>query len=293
MKELDAELSVTELLHTRYRVRLVRGRGVITEEGLWSLDRAHPIAWDGAGARAALVVMLSGRVRARIDGAEQWAEGGELLSTSPLGACQTREEGRAFTQLCVEWDTGFLGTRDPAALSSTRLGPSTLALLDSAAAVLGDAAATQTTTAGHLAEVLSALRAEGAPFDAVAAGDLVEPSAPGDADLAVALGAALSSMGDGPQIVDLEAAMGLSTRQLSRRVAAFAGRYGLNGTNWRSMRDRWRLNAGSSVMSHPQATTCRVGRALGYGSSEAFCHAFARAGLPAPRNIRDAVRGLL
>jgi AraC-like DNA-binding protein len=292
MQELDAELSTHEILHTGFRVRATYGKGVITEEALWHAGAAT-VEWSGEGGRNAVVIMLRGDVRARLGGKEAWAHTGELVSTTPLGASETREQGGEYVQLMIEWEPGVLGTRSTPALSTTRLGATALSRLNQLATHLRTPSLTPASTAEQLAASLGALRAEGAPFDAWSAGDLLEPAAVADSELAQALGMALSSIDSNPQMLDLETALHLSPRQVSRRVGAFTGRYGLNGSNWRSLRDRWRLNVASSVMNHPHATTGAVATAFGYGSPEALCHSFAKAGLPSPSNIRHVVKALL
>ena len=70
------------------------------------------------------------------------------------------------------------------------------------------------------------------------------------------------------------------------------GKYGLNGSDWRTIRDRWRLNTALLAMSHPRARTESVATAVGYGSPNALCHAFREANIPSPGSIRDALARL-
>ncbi len=98
-----------------------------------------------------------------------------------------------------------------------------------------------------------------------------------------------------PQMVDLEARLALSRWSLTRRIRDLHAAYGLSGfaggTDWRSLRDFTRVRVAGIMMTHPAATTQAVARQVGYGSAEAMCHAFANAGLPAPRALAPRSRG--
>jgi transcriptional regulator GlxA family with amidase domain len=66
----------------------------------------------------------------------------------------------------------------------------------------------------------------------------------------------------------------------------------LNGEDWRTLRDRWRLTAAAVLATHPRATTENVAAAVGYGSARAVCTALSRARLPSPGKMRQAVDAL-
>jgi hypothetical protein len=136
------------------------------------------------------------------------------------------------------------------------------------------------------------LRAEGLPFDPVGASDLVESVDPLMPRLSAAMGDALSRLSGNPASVDLEDAFGASRSTIGRLVDAFLRRYRLNGRSWRPFRDRWRLVGGAVLMSAPGARTEEIARAVGFGSSNAFCHAFAQAGLPSPGRVRAVLHEL-
>ena len=50
---------------------------------------------------------------------------------------------------------------------------------------------------------------------------------------------------------------------------------------------------GAAWMTSPGATTERVARIIGYANAPAFCRAMANAGLPAPGDVAQTVRGLV
>jgi hypothetical protein len=91
----------------------------------------------------------------------------------------------------------------------------------------------------------------------------------------------------------LERDLGISRRRIAGLVADLARRYGLNGSDWRTMRDRWRLHCGTAAMSHHEARTEDVAAVIGYGSANAFCYAVREAKLPSPGCIRDALARLV
>jgi AraC-like DNA-binding protein len=150
-------------------------------------------------------------------------------------------------------------------------------------------AQTHVEAAVGLVELLGLLRAEGAPFVPVFSGDLIEvPSAP-VLRLSHALDIVLSRLEDGPSMTDLDAALGLSSRQINRVVTDFNRRYGFNSLGWRDTRNRRRLLVGATMMTSEDARTELVARAMGYSSPTGFCHALSVAGLPSPGAIAPFV----
>ena len=118
---------------------------------------------------------------------------------------------------------------------------------------------------------------------------------PSDQAWSSAIDAALSDLAGGPASADLERRVAKSRYTVSRRSREFHGKFGLTGLSgpeWRSVRDFYRLLVGTIVMGHPDAGTREVAGLLGYRSAEAFCHAFANAGLPSPGRVRDTLRQL-
>jgi AraC-like DNA-binding protein len=93
-------------------------------------------------------------------------------------------------------------------------------------------------------------------------------------------------------MADLERDLGLSRRRIAELIGELTSRYGMNGTDWRTMRDRWRVHSSLLAMSHPSARTEDVALAVGYGSANALCHAYRVANLPPPGQIRAALARL-
>jgi AraC-like DNA-binding protein len=140
-------------------------------------------------------------------------------------------------------------------------------------------------------DIFAALAAMGLPVAGIPPElDAVVP--PQDLIASRALDAALSDLGGRPMIIDLDRTLGLSARQVTRVVASFNERYGFNATTWQDTRSRRRLMLGASFMAVAGATTEAVARRVGYGSPSAFCRALATAGLPAPGQVKDALRAL-
>ena len=108
-----------------------------------------------------------------------------------------------------------------------------------------------------------------------------------------ALEDALCSLGKSPQLVDLEAP-GRSRWTLTRTLHELYARYGLSGmggaTDWRSIRDFRRLRLAQVMMTHRRASTREIARFVGYGSPDAMCHAFAKAGFVSPGRMRESAR---
>jgi hypothetical protein len=145
---------------------------------------------------------------------------------------------------------------------------------------------------GLVGAIFARLRSAGVPFDAWRAKDLIVPVPPTLQRVADALGRNLSRIGTQPGTAELERELGLSRRRIAQLVGELASRYGLNGTDWRTMRDRWRVLASLLAMSHPLARTEAVARAVGYGSANALCHAYREASLPSPSQVRAALTRL-
>ena len=142
---------------------------------------------------------------------------------------------------------------------------------------------------------LGALRALGLPLEPETWEEPLLAEDPSDQAWSSAIDAALSDLAGGPASADLERRVAKSRSTVFRRSREFHGKFGLTGLSgpeWRSVRDFYRLLVGTIVMGHPDAGTREVAGLLGYRSAEAFCHAFANAGLPSPGRVRESVRQL-
>jgi AraC-like DNA-binding protein len=282
-----AVYEVHDGLHPLFRVRVARARGVVREERI-----LYPSTdWSGAAARPQIEVCLSGLVRNDQDQDVRWLRAGQFTVGRSLGAFWSRQEGDGLV-LCLDWSLGTLGSLAPDGLPVGELSRPSHGRLEALAEVIADASTTAATIARTVPEVVALLREAGAPLDPIDPRDLGAEIHPEDARIADALTHAMSNLAAAPMAVDLEQSLRRSRRQVTESVTRFALRYGLNGEDWRSLRDRWRLTAAAVLATHPKAQTEAIATAVGYGSSRALCTAFARAGLPSPGAMRRAVEEL-
>jgi hypothetical protein len=296
--EIEAAVATKALVHTGYRVHVIRNYGVICDDDLFLPSMAR----IGRTSRAVLTVVLAGRARIRVDGSaggashtpvgfERWLEAGDVVLLPVKAVVAMRQEGAPFRSIAIEWDAGTLAS----GVSAEPQGVTLDAIAFARMLRLADALESSADTASAsvvLADILSVLRAQGAPFDPVQARDLVEPVAEPVVRLARALDAVLSRLAHAPALVDLDSALGLSLRQINRVVTQFNRRYGFNSLGWRDTRNRRRILVGATMMTARGARTELVARAMGYSSPTGFCHALDLAGLPAPGATADIVERL-
>jgi len=144
------------------------------------------------------------------------------------------------------------------------------------------------------AELIDSMRAAG-PALAGLAPDATAALAPKETrfqELATAIDTTLQDMRGQPMARDLEARMGLSSRQMTRLVEAYNERYGLGTMNWLVTRNRRRLLLAASFLTAKAATVASVAELVGYRRPETMARAFANAGYPPPSRIREIVEGL-
>ena len=287
MPEIGVLYTVAEYAHPAFRVRVERGRGVETDEALMF----PACAWSGYGDRPRLDVVLQGQVRDVENGVTRWLGRSHFAIGRALDSLYMRTQGPEVVLLSVEWSLGSLGTSAPVGLPSGSLSPRDAATLAASVDALLTPAH-EATAAGRIGDVVALLRSAGVPFDAWRARDLVAPVPSSLQRVADAVGRNLSRLGDSPGMAELERELGVSRRRVAQLVGELAGRYGLNGTDWRTMRDRWRVLASLLAMSNPAARTEVVARAVGYGSANALCHAYREANLPSPGLVRGALARL-
>jgi hypothetical protein len=283
---LHASLATVALLHSSFRLHVVRNRNVVSE------DRLSLRAFDRKGhlGRPVLTVVLEGRARIECEGAERWLEAGDVSLLHHKDAVVMRQDGESFESLAIEWEPGTLGAR-PTGWQTGRLPAPVFERLRELAGTVGTSDVRR--EASRFAAIVGLLRGSGAPFDSVDAGMLVEPPLQHMAAVARALDATLSDLAAQPMMVDLHRALGVTPRHMQRLVTAFHEHYGFNATTWRDALNRRRLLLGVAMMTAPGATTERTALAMGYGSATAFCRALAQAGLPSPSAVPGVVRGLL
>jgi len=284
--EIDAAVATTALVHTRYRVHVIHNHGVVCEDDLF----LPSIARVGQITRSVLTIILAGRARIRLAGGfERWLGPGDVVLL-PVKAVSMRQEGTPFRSIAIEWGAGTFGGLANAP-DGVRLDATAFQRVLSLAAAL-EASRDGVTASALLADILSLLRAQGAPFAPISPDDLIEPVTSSVVRLARALDTVLSELATGPALVDLDSALGLSIRQINRVITQFNRRYGFNALGWRDTRNRRRLLVGASMMTAPGARTELVARAMGYSSPTGFCHAFGLAGLPSPSATAETVKNL-
>ena len=132
-------------------------------------------------------------------------------------------------------------------------------------------------------ELFAQLRAEGLPRPR----ELV-PTPVSDSlrRLGRAVDLALSQTGSRAMLVDVEGASALSARTLQRGFASLCKLWGQREESFRAHVSRTVLARASWAMTHPDATTERIARAVGFASPNAFCRALAQRGMPSPGLVR-------
>ncbi|APR82743.1 Hypothetical protein A7982_08092 [Minicystis rosea] len=174
---------------------------------------------------------------------------------------------------------------------SAHVGRRALTVIEAACNALAQPHTPHAEIQRHAGALHAALAAEGIELEG-----LDEPIAqpdPAEQAYASALDRILTSLSSGPATVDWEAETGATRRTLTRRTHAFHAKYGLVGlrkeTDWRAVKDFYRLLLSSIFLTHEDATVSSVARAVGYGSPAALCYAFAKVGLPPPGKLRSLV----
>lgn len=285
--EIDAMVATRAIVHTGYRVHIIRNQGVVCDDDLFLPSMAR----IGRISRPVLTVVLAGRARIRLEGFERWLEAGDVVLLPVKAIVSMRQEGTPFRSIAIEWDAGTLGSSARATPDGMRLDTIAFARVLFLADAL-ESCPDDVTAAVLLADVLSLLRAHGGPFAPLAPRDLIEPVPHAVVRLARALDAVLSRLAHAPALVDLDSALGLSVRQINRVVTQFNQRYGFNSLGWRDTRNRRRILVGATMMTAPGARTELVARAMGYSSPTGFCHALDLAGLPSPGATAETVEKL-
>ncbi len=257
---------------------------VMQTTGLTCDDRLYESAFGriDQGERAIVTVVLEGRLFLESAGRCDCVEAGHAIHLPRKGALRARTEGAHYTSLVIEWDAAR--RRGPAHVPIERAPFADLA------AVICSAASPDTATIGELEDRLRALLSlddlrlartrRGASRDLRAQ------------EVADALDAVLSSLADQPMASDLERRLGVTSRQVARMVEAFRARYGYGAANWRETRNRRRLLLAATLLTADRATVSGVADEVGYQRPETLARAFALAGLPKPRAVREHVTSL-
>ena len=282
-----AWLSTHALVHSAYRVHLVDNDGVVSD------DRLMLRAYDrkGATSRPIVTVILAGEARLEACGRVEWLGPGDVSVIEQKHLIRMRQgrQSGPFRSLALEWEPGTLAPHRPAGFTLHRGLAGGLPLVGPDCPLrLGD----RTTAAleGWLRATLAALRDAGLGFSPDA--PLVEPLDESTRQLAAALDELLSDLRARPMAVDLFDQLGLSLRQINRRVIDFNQRYGFNALGWRDTLNRRRLMLGASLLTAPGVTVNEVSDAIGFSSPTAFTRAMSEAGFPPPSHVARLVADL-
>lgn len=194
--------------------------------------------------------------------------------------------------LVIEWRSGTLSTKElSAGIGPLGLGKQTFERLRKLSDALVEKRLANEQLPAFAATVLGTLRGEGLPFDPWTTSDLHEIAPAQIIRLSAAIDSGINDLSARPGMADLEGSLGWTRQYINRLACQFQKRYWLSsGGKWREEKQAWRLLAGLSMMSRPEARTEVVAQALGYSSPRAFCNAFANAGLPSPGALRDVLR---
>lgn len=252
--------------------------GAIVDER--HLTRAFP--WVAPPSRAQLLGVFGGHVTFETAGGPLRAEPGDVVLLTPPMASRARFERTHFVDL--EWTTtraesietprvvGRTDAEGVRALAST-IASSTLPFeraFDDARAVLAHA---------------------GASFDGLDVDRAWLGPTPRDERIATAIGAQLASLATKASASDLGELATLSPRQLQRVLEKFSATYGINGGNWRDMRNRWRLQLAAVLLAFPELSVADIAKDVGYATATALARAFSAVGYPPPLELRALLLG--
>jgi AraC-like DNA-binding protein len=276
-ERLGCRLATHALLHPALRVHAIDNVAIVSED-LLTFDG---FARKGRLSRPSITVLLEGRARLGDDTRTAWLAPGDVAVLPAKASAVMRQEcAPGYRAIAMEWETArrperFASAAAPGALreaseslwrairTGERALPALEAWLDRASGVV--------------------------PIDRIDLGDEVPEQT---AETSAALDRALSSLAAQPMHVDLERALGLSSKQVARRVRDFNEHYGFNADSWRDTRNRRRLMVALVFLSAEGATLDRVAEDVGYRSASALCRAFADAGFPPPATVSSRLAEL-
>jgi AraC-like DNA-binding protein len=274
---------IVDLWRSGFRARVVCSHDLVYDDAL-----VGPV--PDSSVRRRVVVVLDGRARVR--GAERAAElgPGAFRLAPQRDASSMRSEGRRFWLVAFDWHEELLGTGGPT--GDGRLDPVDVARLTVFADAIHEAWRDANAACAAIAEVWRVLHAAGVVTERLDAEALRETVPARMTRLSSALCDVGTRLEANPMLVDMERRLDLSRRQVARSFQEMASTYGVDYASWREMANLCRLRTAAALMTHPQARTAEVARAVGYSSVEALCHAFARAGLPSPGRIMERLDAL-
>lgn len=289
-RNAKAEIEVVSKKRPEVILRRTRYRGLVIDER--ALTRAF--AWLPRSPTLQAIVLLEGAARLwPHDGSAAVAlRPGDAVLLTPSDASMGRFEDASYLDL--EWlpveappSGGLIGRLSKVELSrATDLGARLVAPSVPPARSV-PAAAGEAPDRALFAEAFALFSAIGAPLGPLDAAKLT--SGPSDQDLAIARAIAA-------QIADLRSAASalsfgehaqLSPRQLQRILTSYFERYRMNATNWRDMRNRYRIHIAIALLSVPELSIAAIADEVGYASPAALARAFADLDLPPPGGMRE------
>ncbi len=258
--------------------------------------RAYVIALDGLGFDRALLdgacapltpEGVSGQLVVPLDGAyllrgtrELVLEPGTAL-TDDAGPKHERWCGRSFRAFVVEW------AADRGAACATADLP--LSRRDLARArSLAERVERDEPEPALLADVAQWTRGLGIAVSAWSPGEVAVDRT--HQRVADALSSTFSQLSTRPNWPEFAARLGASERQARVRLERYLRAVRMPPTSFRSTLRHVRVNAAVSLLGAPDATVAQVAASLGYGSDRALILALQEEGLPAPSEIRRALR---
>lgn len=278
---LGALIEVAAIRRPDLVLRGTRYAGIVVDERV--LTRAFP--WVEHAETLQVIALVSGamRVGATAETPAIALEPGDALLLTPKQTSRIRFEDATFVDL--EWDPkGGEPRRAFAAVEPRLLTRLDASRLERARARLS---AGEGTSAELYREAIDMFRGAGAPLSSVSVDAL--SGGPTERDLRVsrAISAQLADLAHAATTKSLSAITGLSSRQLQRVLADFSARYRLNATNWRDMRNRYRLQIAMCLLGRSDASVAAVAAEVGYASPAALARALSNAGQPSPTELRD------
>ncbi len=283
LPELGASRRFVLLLRPGLRLYVVHSQGITVESRVF---RQNPYSWvasDGPRPCGHLIIPISGAYIARRAGREtSFEERQALLDVDRV--FDERWDGSPFEALCLEWSAEY--GEQLQRLGELRLSPADHAFFRA----ITDALVHDTLSEGDFRALIETLRAIGVPLHPYAQLDL--GAAPcGAVELARAVNAAHTRFDCHPDLADLEAMLGISSRQIRRRLQALGPWWVSPGSDWRSTLRQARVRLAPSLATARGATVERVARTLGYRSATALLFALDAEGIPSLAKALAITRG--
>lgn len=278
LSALGAHHEVVAWIEKHARLHVMRTQQLTCDDLLYQLAFGR----TDAGSRSLVTLVLSGTLWLERGDDRFCCDAGSGVYLPTKGALSVRTEGETYESLVLEWDGVGAGSVQSLSFEVGRLR-----------ALARAVCARQAPCPALLGEILDAISdiTPHGPRHIGMKGD-EDPRELRAQEIADALDAVLSSLEEQPMATDLEARLGVSSRQVTRMVDAFRDRYGYGSANWLETRHRRRLMLAATLLTTRRATVAQVAKAVGYQRPETLARAFATAGLPRPSRIREYVEAL-